>query len=106
QNVFSGAALTYLIPRFSLYKLLSVSGIWNVLVSFSFPILLVSYDLFPEIYLQDLILLSLILGFIGQIQSSLLGYERILKQNMIEITRAVTLALSYFLIIGVYKNHS
>ena len=106
QNIFSGAVLTYLIPRFSFRKLLVISGIWNVLMAATLPFALVYTDLFPAHYLKDLIYLSFTLGMIAQIQSSLIGFEKILKQNIIEISRAVTLAFFLLLFIVIYKDFS
>lgn len=106
QNIFSGAVLTYLIPRYSLNKLLIISGLWNVLMAFTLPFILVYTDLFPIHYLKDLIILSFILGVIVQIQSTLIGFEKILQQNIIEISRAVTLAFFLLIFIVIFKDFS
>lgn len=106
QNIFSGSVLTYLIPRFSIGKLLSTASLWNILIALILPLLLVFSGLFPEIYHNDLVLLSLLLGSISLIQSSLLGLEEISKQNLIEIFKAFTSTGFLFLYIVILKQHT
>lgn len=106
QNIFSGSVLTYLIPRNSFRKLFFISSLWNLIMSLTLPFILVFSDLFPKEYLIDLIFISFILGSIGQIQSALIGFEKISKQNIVEITKAVSFTLFALLFIVVYQDFS
>lgn len=54
QNIFSGAVLTYLAPRFQLIRLLATASLWNLLMAFILPFILVHSGLFPEHYHFDL----------------------------------------------------
>ncbi|HRO76237.1 MAG TPA: hypothetical protein PLP27_08835 [Crocinitomicaceae bacterium] len=106
QNIFSGSVLTYLIPRNSFKKLFTISSLWNLIMSLTLPFILVFSDLFPALYLIDLVFISFILGSIGQIQSALIGFEKISKQNIVEITKAVSFTLFALLFIVVYQDFS
>lgn len=106
QNIFSGAVLTYLTPKFPIKYLIATASIWNVTIALTAPFLLVYFDLFPKNYIADLINLSLILGSVALIQSSLLGLEAIRKQNLIEITKAFTTALFLLYFIVFRENHT
>lgn len=106
QSIVSGSALAYLIPRFRLNQLLSYASIWVILIALFVPIILILTDLFPSSYLNDLIILSLILGFISLIQNALIGLEEIRKQNFIEITKAVTTTFFLFWFIIYAGSHT
>lgn len=105
QNIFSGAVLTYLVPRFQLIRLLATASLWNLLMAFILPFILVYSGLFPEHYHFDLIVLSFILGSISLIQSSLLGLEEINRQNLIEITKAFSSVTAMVFLIVLQKKH-
>lgn len=105
QNIFSGAVLTYLVPRFQLTRLLVSASLWNLLMAFILPFILVYFGLFPEHYHFDLIVLSFILGSISLIQSSLLGLEEINRQNLIEITKSFSSVTAMVFLIVLQKKH-
>ena len=105
QNIFSGAVLTYLVPRFQIVKLLATASLWNLLMAFVLPFILVYSGLFPEHYHFDLIVLSFILGSISLIQSSLLGLEEINRQNLIEITKSFSSVTAMVFLIVLQEKH-
>ena len=72
QNIFSGSILTYLTPNYPIRNLIVLSSMWNILISCTTPFILVYFDLFPAIYIYDLVNLSLILGRITLLKNILL----------------------------------
>lgn len=97
QNILSGSAITYFTPKFEAKTLIFAATIWNLIVSFTLPFLLIFLDLFPENYKWDLFFLSFFVGGIAIIQNLLLGKEAVKKQNIIEILKAFSTVV--FLII-------
>lgn len=106
QNIFSGSILTYLTPNYPIRNLILLSSMWNILISCTTPFILVYFDLFPAIYIYDLVNLSLILGSITLLQNILLGLEAINKQNIIEITKAFTSTLFLLVFIVIFRFYS
>lgn len=106
QNIFSGSILTYLTPNYPIRNLIVLSSMWNILISCTTPFILVYFDLFPAIYIYDLVNLSLILGSITLLQNILLGLEAINKQNIIEITKAFTSTLFLLVFIVIFRFYS
>lgn len=106
QNIFSGSAITYFTPKFEAKKLIFIASVWNLIVSFSFPFLLVSLDLFPENYKWDLFFLSFFVGGIAISQNLLLGKEAVKKQNIIEIVKAFTTVLFLIVTFMWIGNHT
>lgn len=106
QNIFSGSILTYLTPNYPIRNLIVLSSMWNILISCTTPFILVYFDLFPAIYIYDLVNLSLILGSITLLQNILLGLEAINKQNIIEVTKAFTSTLFLLVFIVIFRFYS
>lgn len=95
QNIFSGSVLTYLIPRNSFKKLFTISSLWNLIMSLTLPFILVFSDLFPAVYLIDLVFISFILGSIGQIQSALIGFEKLDNKTSLKSVKLYCLQFLY-----------
>lgn len=106
QNIFSGSAITYFTPKFEAKKLIFTAAIWNLIVSFSLPFLLIFLDLFPENYKRDLFFLSFFVGGIAIIQNLLLGKEAVKKQNIIEILKAFSTVLFLIITFVFLQNHT
>lgn len=106
QNIFSGSAITYFSPKFAAKKLIVISVIWNLIVSASFPFLLIFLDLFPGNYKWDLFFLSFLVGGIAVLQNLLLGKEAVKKQNIIEVFRAFSTVLFLFITFVLMEHHT
>jgi O-antigen/teichoic acid export membrane protein len=106
QNIFSGSAITYFTPKYEAKKLIFIATMWNLIVSFSFPSVLIFMDLFPENYKWDLLFLSFLVGGIAVIQNLLLGKEAVKKQNIIEVVKAFSTVLFLIVTFAFFENHT
>ncbi|HRP51996.1 MAG TPA: polysaccharide biosynthesis C-terminal domain-containing protein [Fluviicola sp.] len=103
QSVLSGAALTYMVPRYPIDFLTQVTTAWIVLSSISISVVLGVFYLFPLHDLMHLIFLSIFSGLIGFHQNLLLGFEKITQQNVIEIIKAISLTGALLVSILIFK---
>ncbi|MBW7868502.1 MAG: polysaccharide biosynthesis C-terminal domain-containing protein [Brumimicrobium sp.] len=92
QSIFSGPSLSYLIPRYSFFRLILSALLWNILISLTLPFILAYSGLFPIEYLYDLLLLTILLSSISIFQYIFIGTEKIHPYNLIEIIKASTTA--------------
>ncbi len=119
SNILGGPALVYLVPRQNIFRLLTISYIFVLLISVAGANLLWLFDMIPAEYKHDTILLSILSGWSSANLMILLGREKIMTFNLLSMLQFVLilLALSVFFLIagqhhpdyyiaGLYISHS
>jgi O-antigen/teichoic acid export membrane protein len=88
-NLIGGATLVYLVPRKNLFKLLTISYSWSLLVCCASYFLLLSLNVINPQYILHIAVLSFIHS-IGSIHlTTLLGKERIMSNNLLTLLQSV-----------------
>ena len=98
NNFVGGSALVFLIPRFSLKRIVLLSYVWCMLSVALGALMIRLLQIEPVSYHHHIVMLSAILG-IGYVnQNILIGKERIMAMNMIALIQYVTLIASVIVV--------
>ncbi len=106
SNFVGGGALVYLVPRHRLIHLLLPAYVWAVFTTALVVAVLHAFELVPARYSLDIYIISLIHAFMTVHQVSLLGKERILKNNLVTLTRILTMVTSLLVIMLALEHKS
>jgi O-antigen/teichoic acid export membrane protein len=98
NNLVGGGALVFLIPRFSLKRIVSLSYGWTVIASVIGTALYGLLKIEPVDYLVHIFFLSLVLGFCFVNQNALLGVKQIRLFNLITLIQYVILIVAVVVI--------
>lgn len=98
NNVLGGGALTYLIPRHPLRRLLPPAYLW-ALITAGFAVLVLKHlGLVPPLYVEAVIILALVQSTSAIHGAVLLGQQRIAAYNAMQVTPAVLLPCAFVLL--------
>lgn len=98
NNVLGGGALTYLVPRHPLRRLLAPAYLWALITAGIAVFALDHLGLVPALYVQAVIILALVQSTSAIHGAVLLGQQRIAAFNAMHMTQAVLLPLSFVLL--------
>lgn len=98
NNVLGGGALTYLVPRHPLRRLLMPAYLWALATAGIAVLALEHLGLVPRPYVQAVIILALIQSTTAIHSAVLLGQQRIGAFNAVHMIQAVLLPLSFLLL--------
>ena len=96
NNVIGGGALTYLVPRHALRRLLLPAYLWALLTAGIATVTLQHLALVPVLYVQAVIILALVQSTTAIHSAVLLGQQRIAAYNATAVVQAVVLPVAYF----------
>jgi O-antigen/teichoic acid export membrane protein len=91
NNLVGGSALIFLIPRFSLRKIVAFAYSWCLLVALSGGLLIMLFQIEPIQYHLHITLLSMLLGIGFVNQNILIGKQKILAMNLITFIQYMVL---------------
>ena len=106
QGIFNGSSLTFLTPRYSFLKLTLVSNLFSILLSILLSTFFLGIHLIEKDHFNFLLILSLFQGALTSSQSLLLGKEKIVSFNYLEIIKSITLIGTLLMYFYVYKTIS
>jgi len=95
NNVLGGGALTYLVPRHPLRRLLLPAYLWALFTAGVAVVALKYLELVPALYVQAVIILALVQSTSAIHGAVLLGQQRIAAFNAMHMMQAVLLPLSF-----------
>jgi O-antigen/teichoic acid export membrane protein len=95
NNVVGGGALTYLVPRHALRRLLAPAYLWAIVTAGIAAIVLQHLALVPEQFVQAVVIIALIQSTTAIHSAVLLGQERITAYNTTAMVQAVALPVAY-----------
>ena len=98
NNVLGGGALTYLVPRHPLRRLLAPAYLWALITAGIAIVALKHLGLVPPLYVQAVILLALVQSTTAIHGAVLLGQQRIAAYNAMQMTQAVLLPVAFVLL--------
>jgi O-antigen/teichoic acid export membrane protein len=93
NNLVGGGALVFLVPRYSLKRIMVISYVWVLIASVLGILVFVIFSIQPTGYYTDIFLLSLIFGFNFVNQNILMGRKMIRFFNLISF-------IQYMLLLG------
>jgi len=99
NSLVGGPALTYLVPRFDIYKLFVPSIIWAIITSVICTAILFFLGLIPAGYFKDVLLISFIMSLSAICLNIIVGKEKMKLFNIISALQTIILigVLAYFL---------
>lgn len=95
NNVVGGGALTYLVSRHALRRLLAPAYLWAFITACIAAIALQHLALVPSQFVQAVVIIALIQSTTAIHSAILLGQERIAAYNMTAMVQAVALPIAY-----------
>lgn len=106
NNVIGGGALTYLVSRHRLGRLLVPAYLWAFATAGIAWVVLNEFPLVPAGYQDAVVLLALIQSITAIHSAVLLGRQRIASYNATAVVQAVSLPVAYLLLYRVGGEHS
>lgn len=104
QGIFNGSSLIYLTPRHSFSPLLLISNLYTILLGIGLTYLLWAVHLVEANQLNFLLFLSFFQGLLTTSQSLLLGKEKIVYYNYLEIFKTLTLISAILVSFYIYRT--
>lgn len=102
SNLIGGAAIIYLVPRFSYSLILIPAYIWSIFIGSLSFIILKSTNLLADPFIFAVCILSVVNAFIGINSSILIGKQKIKSANFISILQPIfiifILTVSFFIL--------
>lgn len=106
NNLVGGSALVFLVPRFSLERIVKISWLWSVIAALIGILAFVFLKIEPAAYTIDIFLLSLIMGLNFVNQNILIGKGEIRFFNYISFVQYLLLILLIVMFFYVQKDVS
>lgn len=106
NNLVGGSALVFLVPRFSLERIVKISWLWSVIAALIGVLAFVLLKIEPAVYTTDIFLLSLIMGLNFVNQNILIGKGEIRFFNYISFIQYLLLILLMILFFYILKEVS
>ena len=102
NEIVSGGALVYLVPRYNIFSIIIASYVWTCINIFLFSLLLNFLHLVPHVYIGHVLALSFILSLSSLHSTILIGKARINYYNITAIIQSLaaicTLIILFFLV--------
>lgn len=97
SSLIGGSALVYLVPRYNVFQLVSLSSIWAAITALGGGYVLLGLKLIPKGYIIDVMVLSFLLALININLMVLLGKERVKAYNLITLFQNITTVTFLFI---------
>ena len=98
NNVVGGGALTYLVPRHPLRRLLAPAYLWALITAGIAILALRQWGLVPALYADVVVILALVQSTSAIHGAVLLGQQRFAAFNVMQVAQAVLLPASFVLL--------
>lgn len=106
NNLVGGGAMVFLVPRYSLKKIVEISYIWSVISTFAGILVFVVLKIEPVQYTLDILLLSLVFGINFVNQNILIGKGAIRFFNLISFIQYMLLIVVLLMLFMVIDKPS